>query len=96
MTWKQLVGKAANGMLLPPFWKRRTVPQKELERALKVAFTAIAEEALHGRKVVIPGFGVFSLRTRVARRVRNPVTKEMMQIPADRRIGFRCSKLIVR
>jgi nucleoid DNA-binding protein len=40
-------------------------------------------------KVHIPGLGIFMIRTRVARTIRNPVTKELMQIPESKTIAFR-------
>ena len=45
----------------------------------------------HGR-VVVPGLGVFRIATRKARRIRNPITKELMQIPETKSVRFRASK----
>lgn len=39
-----------------------------------------------------PGFGTFSIRTRKARAGVNPRTKEPMQIPASRTVGFKPAK----
>lgn len=56
------------------------------------AFFAIAEEKLQqGDKVVISGFGVFSV-AQVSERVgRNPRTGEQVRIPARRSVRFRSS-----
>ena len=56
------------------------------------AFFAIAEEKLQqGDKVVISGFGVFSV-AQVSERVgRNPRTGEQVRIPSRRCVRFRSS-----
>lgn len=56
------------------------------------AFFAIAEEKLQqGEKVVVSGFGVFSV-AQVAERVgRNPRTGEQVSIPPRRNVRFRSS-----
>lgn len=99
MTWQQLVEGAASVGILPKYPKpgrARTIPTKVAHRMLRSAFNVIAEEVLHGRRVAIPGFGVFTKRTRKARRIRNPQTRELMELGESTTIGFRCSKTIKR
>lgn len=43
-------------------------------------------------RVAIPGLGVFSIRRRKGRLVRNPVTGESMWLAPTTRVGFRPSK----
>ena len=69
---------------------------KDVDRVLRQLFADIAEEALHGRRVGIPNFGVFLKKTRRARQVRNPQTHELMRLPRAVSVGFRCSKAIKR
>ncbi len=99
MTWSELVEGAASVAILPKYPKpgtRRTVPKKVAQKMLRATFNVIAEETLHGRRVAIPGFGVFTLRKRKERTIRNPQTNQLMQLPATQTIGFRCSKTIKR
>jgi len=99
MTWNQLVKGHASAGILPrfrPHAVRRVVPKKTAEAMLRATFNVIAEKALHGERVVIPGFGVFYKRTRKSRRIRNPQTLELMQLPRTVSIGFRTSKAISR
>ncbi|HEY0883049.1 MAG TPA: HU family DNA-binding protein, partial [Archangium sp.] len=39
-----------------------------------------------------PGFGTWSIRTRKARKIRNPQTNEIMKLKATKTIGFRPAK----
>lgn len=39
-----------------------------------------------------PGFGTWTIRTRKARKIRNPQTHETMRLEATRTIGFRPAK----
>ena len=72
-------------------------PRPKRARAIiKLLFSIIAEEATHGRRVVVPGFGVFHRRSRKARRLLHPITKEPIRAPASLSIGFRCSKTLRR
>ncbi len=45
-----------------------------------------------GEKVVIPGFGSFTVRTRKARRARNPRTGETIQVPERRVPAFKAGR----
>lgn len=99
MTWNELVEGAASVGILPKYpapGHRRSVPKNVALKMLRSTFVVIAEKVLHGERVVIPGFGVFTKRTRKARKVRNPQTHEMMELGSSTTIGFRCSKSIKR
>jgi nucleoid DNA-binding protein len=87
MTWDDMVEKvAAVGK----------VPKKASHMMLRAAFSTIAEEAIHGRRMLVPGFGVFTRRMRKTRTIRNPKTRELMQLGESISIGFRCSSTIKR
>ena len=56
------------------------------------AFFAIAEEKLQqGEKIVVSGFGVFSVNQVSERVGRNPRTGEQVKIPSRRCVRFRSS-----
>lgn len=63
------------------------------ETTIVSALTSAIREtvAAHGR-CRIAGLGVFSLRTRKARRIRNPITGDMMQLQETKTVHFRPSK----
>ncbi|MBR3886841.1 MAG: HU family DNA-binding protein [Alistipes sp.] len=71
--------------------EQTSLTKNEVKNVVDTLF-AIAEENLQkGEKVVISGFGVFSV-AQVAERVgRNPRTGEQVRIPARRNVRFRSS-----
>jgi len=98
MTWAQLLKTAQMAGKLPLHLPRgnRRVSRKVLNDILKLVFATIADEVLHGRRVVVPDFGVFYRQTRKARRILNPITRQPIQLPASVGIGFHTSKAIKR
>ncbi|MBQ5617615.1 MAG: HU family DNA-binding protein [Alistipes sp.] len=71
--------------------EQTSLSKNDVKKAVD-AFFAIAEEKLQqGEKVVVSGFGVFSV-AHVAERVgRNPRTGEQVSIPPRRNVRFRSS-----
>lgn len=96
MTWKEFVDGAAAVAILPEYHNRRGVPKKVVEKVLRSVFVKIADEAIHGRRVTIPGFGVFVRSVRKARKIANPITKEPIMLPVSTTIRFRASRNIKR
>lgn len=96
MTWTELIKKHQLDLKLFLPEEVPTPNRKQVREALSRLFAGIAEQAMHGKRVSIPGFGVFTLRQRKSRTVRNPATKELMALPSVRSVGFRCSKTITR
>ena len=59
------------------------------------AFVDVVTEALtEGDKVQLVGFGSFEVRKRVARKGRNPQTKEEIKIPASKAPVFKAGKAL--
>lgn len=50
------------------------------------------EELARGGRVRVHGFGTFCLTTRKARRIRNPLTKELMQLQETTTVKFIAAK----
>jgi nucleoid DNA-binding protein len=74
--------------------RRRTGARESFigAKALVRTFLAnIAREVAANQKVIIPGFGVFYLARRKARRVRDIRSTKIMKLPETRRLGFRAS-----
>ena len=58
---------------------------------VRVFLDLVAQEAkLH--RVLLPGFGVFEVRTAKKRKVYNPATGEVMTLPPTRSLKFRATK----
>ena len=59
------------------------------KKALDANLDAIADELKSGGKVVLVGFGSFSVVERSARKGINPRTKETIDIPAKKAVKFK-------
>ena len=72
--------------------ERANLSQKDAEKAL-VAFIEETTNALkNGEKVQLVGFGSFEVKTRAARKGRNPQTKAVITIPASKAPVFKAGK----
>lgn len=59
------------------------------ERAVNAVLSAVTRGLQADGDVQIVGFGTFHVKDRAARTGLNPQTKQPMQIPASRTVGFR-------
>ena len=63
-------------------------PYARTRRVLLELTHYLLGEVAAGRSVAVPGLGTFSKATRKARTIRNPVTKELMQLEATTTVKF--------
>ena len=54
----------------------------------------IIAELAKGNRLEFRDFGVFEIRTRAARKARNPKTMEQVQVPAKRIVKFKMGRLM--
>lgn len=66
--------------------------KKDAAELLEIVFSNIGKAVKKDARFSYPGFGTWSLRSRKARRIRNPQTNEMMKLKASKTIGFRPAK----
>ena len=72
--------------------ERANLSKKDAEKAL-VAFIEETTNALkNGEKVQLVGFGSCEVKTRAARKGRNPQTKAVITIPASKAPVFKAGK----
>jgi DNA-binding protein HU-beta len=55
---------------------------------VKFIFQQIAETVKKGERVSIQGFGAFELRELKERKIRNPRTGEVMEVPVREKVFF--------
>ena len=68
--------------------------KKSAEESLN-AFVSVVTDALQkGDKVQLVGFGSYEVKTRAARKGRNPQTKEELIIPASKAPVFKAGKAL--
>ncbi|MFN3471030.1 MAG: HU family DNA-binding protein [Aquificaceae bacterium] len=83
MTKAELVSAIAKGA---------GITKKEADAALKAAIQAVSDALKKGERVAVPGFGIFTVRERAARKGRNPRTGAEIQIPSRKVVVFRPAK----
>ena len=68
--------------------------KKNAEESVNAFVTVITEALQAGEKVQLVGFGSFEVKTRAARKGRNPQTKEEIKIPASKAPVFKAGKAL--
>jgi len=63
--------------------------KKSAAELIDVVFDNIGAAVRKDARFSYPGFGTWSIRTRKARKIRNPQTNEIMKLKATKTIGFR-------
>lgn len=74
--------------------KKASLTNKAAKEALQAVLDAIRDALKRGEKVVVTGFGTFSVRSRAARTGRNPQTGASIQIPSRKTPGFTAGKAL--
>lgn len=87
MTKNDLIEKVA---------KKSNLTKRAARDAVDATFNLSRDALVRGEKVVITGFGTFLIRSRAARRGRNPQTGETIQIPQKKTPGFTAGKTLKR
>ena len=66
--------------------------KKDAEKAVNAVFASVQKALVEDDKVQIIGFGTFEVRTRAARKGRNPQTGDTIEIPASKNPVFKAGK----
>ena len=74
--------------------KKASLTNKASREAVQAMLDAVKDALKKGEKVVITGFGTFSVRNRAARAGRNPQTGASIQISARKTPGFTAGKAL--
>ncbi len=74
--------------------KKANLTSKASRDAVQSILNAVRDSLKRGEKVVITGFGTFSIRKRIARPGRNPKTGEKITIAARKAPGFTPGKTL--
>jgi len=71
--------------------KEARVKKSQASRSVKALVKTIREALRVGDKVSLSGLGTFKVKSRKARKGRNPKTGETIQIPVGRKVSFKPS-----
>lgn len=67
---------------------------KQAEKAINAVINSIQKGLKKDKRVQLIGFGSFEVRTRKARKGRNPQTGEAIKIKASKTVAFKAGKKI--
>lgn len=70
------------------------ITKKDAEKFINVFFTTVEDVLKAGDKVQLIGFGTFEVRSRQARKGRNPQTGAEIEIPAAKVPAFKSGKAL--
>ncbi len=74
--------------------KKAHLTAKAAKEAVNSVFGTVTDSLKKGDKVVVTGFGTFMVRSRAARKGRNPQTGAPINIPARKTPGFTAGKAL--
>ena len=80
--------------LVPSVAEVAELTKKDAEKAVNAVFASVQKALVEDDKVQIIGFGTFEVRTRAARKGRNPQTGETIEIPASKNPVFKAGKAL--
>ncbi len=80
--------------IIEKIYEKLNVPRAEVAKIVELAFDTIKESLQHGDKIVISGFGNFIVRSKKARRGRNPQTGTQLEVTASKILTFRPSHVL--
>jgi DNA-binding protein HU-beta len=68
------------------------ISRRQAAEAFEAVFDSIVDALRSGEGAKVPGFGSFSLSERAARKGRNPLTGESINIKASKSVRFKVGK----
>ena len=73
---------------------RAGITKADAKKAVQAVVETLSERLGSGDRIQISGLGSFEVRERVARQATNPRTKEKVQVPASKAVGFRAASAL--
>jgi DNA-binding protein HU-beta len=79
----------STGQLIDDVAQRTGLSKADAKKAVQAMVEVLGERLGNGDRVQLSGLGSFDVRDRAAREATNPRTKEKIQVPASKGVGFR-------
>ncbi len=73
---------------------RTGLSKAQAKQAVTAVVDALGERLAGGDRIQISGLGTFEVRDRAAREATNPRTREKVQVPASKAVGFRAASAL--
>ena len=84
----------STGQLIDDVAQRSGLTEAEAKKAVHAVVDALSERLGSGDRIQISGLGSFEVRDRAARQATNPRTKEKVEVPASKAVGFRAASAL--
>ena len=84
------------GDLVEAVAKSANISKRAAGEALDATFEGISRGIKKSKRFQVPGFGTFTVRSRKARKGRNPQTGAVISIKASRTVGFKPAPVLKR
>ncbi len=84
----------STGQLVDEVAARTGMTKAAARQAVQAVVDVLGERLSSGDRVQITGLGSFEVRERSARTATNPRTREKIQVPASKAIGFRAASAL--
>ncbi len=73
---------------------RTGLSKTQAKQAVSAVVEALGERLSNGERIQLSGLGTFEVRDRAAREATNPRTREKVQVPATKAVGFRAASAL--
>lgn len=77
------------GELIEAVAKNANINKRAAGEAVDATFESISKAIRKSKRFQVPGFGTFTVRSRKARKGRNPQSGAVINIKASRTVGFK-------
>ena len=84
----------STGQLIDDVAQRTGMTKAEAKKAVQAVVDVLGEQLGSGARIQISGLGTFEVRERAERTATNPRTKEKIQVPASKAVGFRAASAL--
>ncbi len=72
--------------------EKHDMPKKHMNELMDEMVVHIVKNLKKGNRIRLAGLGILQVKKRAARLGRNPMTKEVIKIPAKKKVAFRAAK----
>ena len=84
----------STGELIDDVAQRTGMTKAEVKQAVQAVVDVLGERLRSGDRIQITGLGSFEVRERAERTATNLRTKEKIQVPASKAVGFRAASAL--
>ena len=81
----------STSQLIDQVAERTGLPKAQAKRAVSAVVEVLGERLANGDRIQVSGLCTFEVRDRAAREATNPRTREKVQVPASKAVGFRAA-----